>query len=27
PAVLYSRVVTGPLSVIIAFLFSFGLYS
>ena len=27
PAVLYSRVVTGPLSVVIAFLFSIGLYS
>jgi len=27
PAVLYSRLITGPLAVIIAFLFSFGLYS
>lgn len=27
PAVLFSRLITGPISVIIAFLFSFGLYS
>jgi PTS system glucitol/sorbitol-specific IIB component len=26
PAVLYSRIITGPLSVIIAYLFSFGMY-
>ncbi|WP_236847080.1 hypothetical protein [Brachyspira catarrhinii] len=26
PAVLYSRIITGPLSVIIAYLFSIGLY-
>jgi PTS system glucitol/sorbitol-specific IIC component len=26
PAVLYSRVITGPLSVIIAYIFSFGMY-
>ena len=27
PAVLFSRLITGPISVVIAFLFSFGLYS
>ncbi|MCB6423251.1 hypothetical protein, partial [[Clostridium] scindens] len=26
PAVLYSRVITGPLAVIIAFVFSIGMY-
>ena len=26
PAVLFSRLITGPLAVIIAFIFSFGLY-